>query len=206
MIMRFKKPSIWWKLKIAILVIILCGLSLTATSNIKRVLNVDTWWHSVILDPGHGGTDPGVISSNGIKEKDVVLAISNRIKEKLEVCGIKVYLTRSNDEFASLEKRTNFYKEAKADLFVSLHLNGSSNTSAEGITVFVAPYSEESTRNFAVSLGSEIRHKTNLKWNDYRRAPMAVFNNNPVPAIMLELGYLSNDKDLEKLIINQSNK
>jgi N-acetylmuramoyl-L-alanine amidase len=90
----------------------------------------------VMIDPGHGGYDPGTQSSSGVIEKDLALQIATRLQSSLETRGIRAALTRSTDEFISLPERTRIANNAGADLFVSIHLNSSPNTDTTGIEVY----------------------------------------------------------------------
>ena len=90
----------------------------------------------VMIDPGHGGYDPGTESSAGVAEKDLALQIATRLKAALEARGIRAELTRSTDVFISLAERTRIANSAGADLFVSIHLNSSPNTETAGIEVY----------------------------------------------------------------------
>ena len=92
----------------------------------------------VMIDPGHGGKDPGATGRTGLKEKDVVLEIGRRIREKLERSGeFDVRMTRDEDVFIPLEERTAMANKGGADLFVSLHINASRNRKAEGFSTYV---------------------------------------------------------------------
>jgi N-acetylmuramoyl-L-alanine amidase len=92
----------------------------------------------VMLDPGHGGKDPGAIGSTGLKEKDVVLALGRMVRDRLRQDeSFEVMMTRDADVFIPLEERTAMANEARADLFVSLHVNASPNRKAEGISTYV---------------------------------------------------------------------
>ncbi len=92
----------------------------------------------VMLDPGHGGKDPGAIGPTGLREKDVVLALGRMVRERLRKDGsFEVRMTRDGDVFVPLEERTAMANEAKADVFVSLHINASRNHQAEGISTYV---------------------------------------------------------------------
>ncbi len=91
----------------------------------------------VIVDPGHGGHDPGALGPDGLNEKDVVLAIGLKLAEKLkEEMGLDVVMTRSTDVFIPLEERTAIANKVNADLFVSIHANASLNKSAAGIETY----------------------------------------------------------------------
>lgn len=92
----------------------------------------------VMIDPGHGGKDPGAIGPTGLKEKDVVLEIGRRIREKLARSGrFDVLMTRDEDAFIPLEERTAMANKGGVDLFVSLHINASRNRRAEGFSTYV---------------------------------------------------------------------
>ncbi len=93
----------------------------------------------VIIDPGHGGKDPGAIGPTGLKEKEVTLGIALYLDKLLKGAGIPTYLTRSKDEFVYLENRTDFANQKNGFVFVSLHANSVLNhrPSAEGIETFV---------------------------------------------------------------------
>ena len=90
----------------------------------------------VVLDPGHGGQDPGAISKSGRYEKDLVLMMAKETKELLEKAGYKVVLTRSKDIFIPLRGRIKKAHEANGDLFISIHADSSKNASAKGLSIY----------------------------------------------------------------------
>ena len=91
----------------------------------------------IVLDPGHGGKDPGAIGVGGVVEKDVVLAIAVRLKERLaEIPNLDVILTRDRDVFLALEERTARANAERADLFVSIHGNASPNADLSGVETY----------------------------------------------------------------------
>ncbi|CAG0974494.1 partial N-acetylmuramoyl-L-alanine amidase, partial [Geobacteraceae bacterium] len=91
----------------------------------------------IVVDPGHGGHDPGAVGAGGSQEKDVVLAIGLKLAEKIrEELGIDVVMTRSTDVFIPLEERTAIANKVNADLFVSVHANASLNRAASGIETY----------------------------------------------------------------------
>jgi len=93
----------------------------------------------VIIDPGHGGKDPGAIGPTGLKESEVTLGIALNLEKLLKSVGIPTYLTRNNDEFVYLEDRTKFANQKNGFVFVSLHANSVLNhrPSAQGIETFL---------------------------------------------------------------------
>lgn len=91
----------------------------------------------VVIDPGHGGKDPGAISPNGLKEKDVTLAVGKKLAQELQGRGYDVILTRDRDVFIPLEERTAIANSKEGDLFISVHVNAAPNQAAKGIETYV---------------------------------------------------------------------
>ena len=91
----------------------------------------------IVIDPGHGGRDPGAIGPSGLKEKDVVLKIAKGLREKLQKHGYEVFLTRERDVYLPLEDRTAIANVKEADLFVSIHANASRKRGARGIETYI---------------------------------------------------------------------
>lgn len=90
----------------------------------------------VVIDPGHGGKDPGAIGVGGIQEKAIVLRTSTRVAERLRARNYRVVMTRSDDRFLSLEERTIVANRENADLFVSIHANAAANPQAHGVETY----------------------------------------------------------------------
>jgi N-acetylmuramoyl-L-alanine amidase len=91
----------------------------------------------IVVDPGHGGHDPGAVGPSGLQEKDVVLSIGLKLRELLkDELGLDVIMTRSTDVFIPLEERTAIANKLNADLFLSVHANAASNRNASGIETY----------------------------------------------------------------------
>ena len=91
----------------------------------------------IVIDPGHGGKDPGCNSSGGVEEKNIVLGIARILKKKIEEeIGCEVFLTRNGDVFLPLERRTAIANMKKADLFISLHINAHRNRNISGLETY----------------------------------------------------------------------
>lgn len=97
---------------------------------------------TIVIDPGHGGKDPGAIN-NGIKEKDFNLDVAKRLARVLKSAGYTVYLTRSNDKYVGLYERTDIARKHDADLFISLHANSSKNKNAEGFETYYLDFTKD---------------------------------------------------------------
>lgn len=103
---------------------------------------------TIVIDPGHGGHDPGATGPTGLKEKDVNLAIAKALRRKIEDNGgefgvSRVVLTRSEDRFIPLEERTGIAKRERADLFVSIHCNAAKNDQAHGIETYILSFTKD---------------------------------------------------------------
>ncbi len=105
----------------------------------------------IVLDPGHGGRDPGAIGRSGLYEKDVTLAICLAIRTQFRnTRGVKVLLTRDEDEFLALHRRVEVAHEANADLFVSIHADAAETRAARGLSAYTL--SEKASDSFAATL------------------------------------------------------
>lgn len=106
----------------------------------------------LMIDPGHGGRDPGTISRSGIYEKHVTMDIAKRMADALSSCnGITVKLTRDEDVFLPLEERVRMGREAHADLFLSVHADSAPNRAARGLSIYTlsAKASDDFAKNLA---------------------------------------------------------
>ncbi|MGB9863076.1 MAG: N-acetylmuramoyl-L-alanine amidase [Candidatus Saccharicenans sp.] len=114
----------------------------------------------IVLDPGHGGSDPGCLGVNGLKEKDVALDIALRLKRILETEGkFEVILTRDRDITLPLEKRTAIANQKNADLFISIHLNASPRKNRTGVETFYLNFSPDPAVNELAALENASSNK-----------------------------------------------
>jgi len=193
----------------------------------------------IVIDPGHGGYDPGALGKGGTKEKSVTLRAAKELKKQLEKTGrYSVVLTRDNDVFVELDERVRRARRAKADLFISLHADSAGKSTTRGASVYtIADHARKrSTRlvnsqnwildvdlnstpkdvddilvdlaqrktfsqssAFADILVPELAKVTDVLGNTHRRAGLFVLLAPDVPAVLIEMGFLSNNKD-EKLL------
>lgn len=157
----------------------------------------------IVIDPGHGGKDSGAVGVNGVKEKDVVLGVAKAILELNESLksSFDIYLTRYGDTLISLSDRAKSAKRLKADVFVSLHCNHSDDPNARGVEVYVSKrktnYSDEATW-LAFQLQSELNKNLGFKSRGVKFANFQVLRETAslMPAVLLELGFLSNEDEL----------
>ena len=107
---------------------------------------------TIVVDPGHGGKDPGAISSRGLQEKTVNLSVAKYLKEELERMGFKVILTRDRDVFVSLAQRANIAKQHNADLFISVHANSNHSREVSGVEIYYLSPSQLKAQERSVRL------------------------------------------------------
>lgn len=157
----------------------------------------------IIVDLGHGGKDPGAIGINGIKEKDVVLALGMemiRLNKSLFGDEYDIYLTRYDDSFFTLSERVSLAESLRGDIFISLHCN-SFYSDARGMEIFTVNSEskkfEINTRT-SIALGNEILGESTLKLGIKNRGiKFATFQVlmemiKYGPAILIEVGFLNN--------------
>jgi N-acetylmuramoyl-L-alanine amidase len=159
----------------------------------------------VILDPGHGSSDPGA-RANGLIEKDVVLDISTRLLRLIEQEGkIKAYATRRTDVIMDLYDRPVWANET-GDLFVSIHMNatGNGNVDANGTEVYYYPHDNDGALGFSGENLANILHKNLLTAlgsadRGVKSARFVVIRNTKIPAALIEVGFLTNPAEASKL-------
>lgn len=202
---------------------------------------------TIVIDAGHGGKDPGAIGISGVYEKDVVLDIAKRVERTLETRGFKVVMTRSTDDFITLNKRTEIASRNNADIFVSIHANSSPSRGVFGMETFTlkdlneADHNEEQRlRNhylmfqelqmkrtsadvksiladmlylnkqaYADTLGESVLNSATrlAKVGDrgLKESRFFVLRNTLVPAVLVEVGFLTNPKE-EKMLKTTSHR
>lgn len=168
--------------------------------------------HVVMLDPGHGGYDPGAITTQGVYEKAINLKIAQDVKEMLRPSGIEIYLTREEDmDYApdsvkgkttkkqiDLNHRIEMAKEAKADVFVSLHVNATATGQKSGAETFYH-YKSDSGKKLAEWIQQELIKIPGMNRRVAKPGDFYIINNTSMPAVIVEVGYLSNVKEQKKL-------
>lgn len=155
----------------------------------------------IVVDAGHGAHDPGATNS-GVFEKNIVLNVSKRVGAKLKAAGANVILTRETDKFLTLEERVKFTQSVKGEIFVSVHVNAAGSSAAKGSEVY---YDTSNNMNGAESktLAWEIQKQLVAQADMYDRGikdnGFYVIKYNQVPAVLVELGFITNSGDRQKL-------
>jgi len=145
----------------------------------------------VVIDAGHGGQDPGATSCTGYYEKIVNLQVAAKVGRLLRQRGLKVVMTRESDYFIELEERAATANRNGAGLFVSIHSDSSEKSSLRGFTIYVARSASWAARQAATAIAREMA-KTGLDNQGIRQADYKVLIYTDGPAVLVELGYISN--------------
>lgn len=168
--------------------------------------------HIVMLDPGHGGYDPGAITKQGVYEKSINLQIAHKVKQMLGPSGMAVFLTREEDidyvpdgvkgkttkKQIDLNFRIDMAKEAAADVFVSLHVNATASGQESGSETFYH-YQSESGKVLAELIQQEMIKIPGMNRRIAKPGDFYVIKNTSMPAVIVEVGYLSSMKEQKKL-------
>ena len=150
----------------------------------------------IILDAGHGGNDLGARGADSEAEKKIALRAVTAMSDVLESQGFTVHLTRTTDTAVSLEQRALIAVDADAALFISVHGAASTSTDLRGLQVFVPPDDEQS-RRFAGEFVSAYPTDAAVALTGVRSANFGVFQRLSMPAILIELGYLTHVEEAE---------
>lgn len=215
MILILKKNKI-------ILVAVLILLAFTAFGVITRMDSLSLKTNNnvtknriVILDAGHGGEDPGAVSDNGTREKEINFYIASKVKEMLEAENFTIIMTREDDTLKYKEgtkgytqkrkqdliRRKKIMDESGADLVVSIHLNKFQESKYFGAQVFFPPNSPESkivAEGIQKSL-REIVDPNNKREAMLKKAEIIILKNIKTPTVIVECGFLSNAEEERKL-------
>jgi N-acetylmuramoyl-L-alanine amidase len=150
----------------------------------------------VIVDPGHGGKDPGAIGIGGLQEKNVVLSISQQVAALLKQQGVQVVMTRKDDRFVDLARRVAMAKGFRGDLFVSIHANAIANRShVSGLET----YYFSSGLRLARTTHNSILQNIKIRDRRVRKARFYVLRKSSMPSILIEVGYVTGVEDSRRL-------
>ncbi|MEW6243247.1 MAG: N-acetylmuramoyl-L-alanine amidase CwlD [Bacillota bacterium] len=189
-------------------------LYVKAETRDEHVIQINPWIFTervVVIDPGHGGRDPGVTVGD-LKEKDIVLDISLRLRELLCAAGATVVMTREDDRDLSKEgnleygtkkrrdmiNRCQIINSAGADLFVSIHANAFPSARWYGAQVFYESSSAEGAK-LARFIQDELRRQTDTKRNASDQVNHFLLKHSNIPSVTVEVGFLSNPKEASLL-------
>jgi N-acetylmuramoyl-L-alanine amidase len=152
----------------------------------------------IVIDPGHGGKDPGAVSCLGYHEKEVNLAVAKYLDSMLRQKGFETILTRRSDVYVSLGERADLANRHGADLFVSVHADSVDSSSPKGFTVYTARMSSKRSIQVGQSIVQELAG-TGTSNRGLRKANYQVLIKTQCPSVLIEMGYLSNLWEAQRL-------
>jgi N-acetylmuramoyl-L-alanine amidase len=154
----------------------------------------------VVIDPGHGGPDPGAIGIGGLREKDIVMDISRQVVALLEQQGVQVVITRNADVDLGLEPRVVLARQVNASIFVSIHANAisMSRPDVNGIETY---YFHAASYGLAQELHRAMVRASGAPDRGVRQARFYVIRNTPadMPSVLLEVGFVTGATDAPRL-------
>ena len=157
--------------------------------------------YSVVIDPGHGGSDVGATREN-IYEKDITLNVAKLLEEQLKKQGVYTHMTRDKDKTVELSERSDFSNSINPDIFISVHVN---STVREDVIGLETHWYHPQSLDFAKKVHAKMASSKNLsKWETLDRglfqSKFYVINHTNAPAILVEIGFLSNPNERRELI------
>jgi len=155
----------------------------------------------IMLDPGHGGADPGAVSASGLRESNVNLDVTLKLGRLLQAQGHAVNYTRTTDVAVSLSARARMANEWGADIFLSIHCNAASAASAHGTETIFFPTSTRG-RRLAQDVQTALVAANGLRDRGVKPMNLAVLRLTRMPAALVELAFLSNAH--EAMLLGQS--
>lgn len=170
-------------------------IQLTVPQPTKPPIN-NTGIKTVVIDAGHGGADVGAIR-NDITEKSITLDVSKRVADLLRKQGYKVEMTRDTDKSVSLQERVEFSEEIQPDIFISIHVNSSEKPEITGIETH---YYRQESLNLAQTIHASLASNIKTTNRGLFKSKFYVINHTTSPAILVEIGFISNADERAELI------
>ena len=162
----------------------------------SSMLSRDVNKRFIVIDPGHGGGDHGAIRGD-ISEKDITLDVSKRVRELLEKKGYEVFMTREIDETLSLQERVEISENLVPDMFVSIHVNSSNSDAPNGLETH---YYKDNSLILAKTVHASMLNHVQANNRGLFKSKFYVINHTTAPAILLEIGFMSNPIERVQLI------
>lgn len=150
----------------------------------------------IVIDPGHGDTDSGAVSIDGLRESEVVLSIAYKVRDILKH-SFDVYMTRDSDTFVSLNYRSSYANNlGDVAAFVSIHCNSASSTSATGWEIFTSKGETEADK-LAASIGKRYASRFTIPARGLKQANFSVLQYTNMSAVLVECCFLSNAEEAQ---------
>ena len=172
-------------------------------TNISLLPRFEPTERIVVIDPGHGGHDPGAPGTDYWHEKDFALDIALRVDSNLRRHGVNTFMTRNDDTFVDLFERALLASDINADLFLSIHMNAAENLEANGVETLYNPNCRNtrfSGEDFSRIVQRNVLDVTGATDRGIKERPrLVILRKTDMPAALLEVGFLSNESDLANL-------
>jgi N-acetylmuramoyl-L-alanine amidase len=149
----------------------------------------------IVVDPGHGGKNPGAVGLTGVWESEVNYDIAIRLNELLLEAGAFTIMTRKGEQDPNLYERAKMANESRADIFVSIHSDAHPKPETRGTTVYAHPNANQTTWALGWYVHNEIVQATGLKSMGLRSANFVVVREPKMPSILVETAYVTNRED-----------
>ena len=151
----------------------------------------------VLIDPGHGGKDPGAIGIGGLQEKNVILPIAIQVVALLQEQGVQTVMTRDNDYFVELGSRVAKAEGVQADLFVSIHANSmpANRSDINGLET----YYFDSGQRLAQTIHNNVLQRVDIQDRRVRRSRFFVLRKSSMPSVLVEVGFVTGNEDARRL-------
>jgi N-acetylmuramoyl-L-alanine amidase len=174
---------------------LIAGLAVIASFAFTNPQKNDPRIINIVIDAGHGGTDNGATFEK-ITEKEIVEQISNKIKEQNKFANVIINFTRTEDRIPTLQQRADFINQVKPDLVLSLHVNQVPNNTISGMRILISGENDNSGKSEAYAKKfSNVFALKNIKVGEIQKVKSHFLQNCKSPAMVVELGYLSNEQD-----------
>ncbi|WP_017297224.1 N-acetylmuramoyl-L-alanine amidase [Nodosilinea nodulosa] len=152
----------------------------------------------VVIDPGHGGRDPGAVGINSLQEIQVIFPISLRVRDLLEAQGVTVVMTRQENVTVDLQARTALANRAQANLFVSIHAN-SISLSRPDVNGIESYHASDTGQRLAATLQASMLAATGMRDRGVKQARFYVLRHTDMPAALVEVGFVTGAQDYPRL-------
>ena len=169
------------------------GAPITPWSPPTDTPHIRTGSGTVVIDPGHGGSQPGAISYLGYHEDDINLPIASKVADYLRQAGVEVLMTRTQDNTVTLDDRVDLANQTQPDLFASIHCDSNGDRQTRGYLILIAQNASQRSRQAARALDQHIE-STGIKSRGVRKdeRDLRVLKNTTCPAVLIECGHISN--------------
>lgn len=214
MLFVFKKNRLIFSFLILSLVVFACGILKSAVFSDQETF-LPSEGRAIIIDAGHGAPDGGAVGQSGVLEKDLNLAVAKALQKFLEAGGTQVVLTRSDDngiydvsgsikskKVSDIKNREKLMQESDADAFISIHMNKFPQKQYSGPQVFYSVNDDHSKRLAECVQRNMILALSPVSEREIKEAYDSIYllKNATIPAVLIECGFLSNDREEKKLL------